>query len=321
MVSQGISPRTHPPAKPGLRPKREKILLCGESLAGKSWAWVQIAQEMFEQDESRPKAQRRRLFLIDTEDSAQKFLGEDEAFEHLYFENDGNVYPYPSPTFGDSASAVHTVLQQANRPSDWVVIDVVNRWNEQAQQFVAMSQNGDLDNLWWARALEGKGFGAFDTNKWNSAKRAHDALLTPLIYQCPANVLFLTHINQYVAFREKTPIRSIFDWVDAKPEARDSVSKLADTIIFVWGQPVTVNEQTGQTIIHRQLCVAKDRSQPYAILEDYDMNFLTKLREIRAAGKMPENATPEIIAALQAKRQAELEAAAKLEEETAEQGA
>ena len=294
-----IQPRAYTAAKPGLRPIREKILLAGESLSGKSWAWVQIAQEMFEQDKSRPAAQKRRLFLIDTDDASQKFLTPGEDFAHLYFEAGGPVYPVYAGTFAESAAAVHYVLQQAKRPSDWVVIDVANRWNDQAQEFVAASQNKDLETLWWERAASNQGFGAFNPNQWNSAKRAHDALVMPLIYQCPANVLFLTHISQYVTFREKTPIRSIFDWIGAKPEARDSISKLVDTILFVWGQPVTINEKEGTSFIRRQIAVAKDRGQPYAIITDYDKNFYQKLRDVRAEGHKPENATPEIIALLE----------------------
>ena len=310
--TSGISPRSYTPAKPGLRPRREKILLCGESLAGKSWAWAQIAQEMFDHDKDRTPGQRRRLFLIDTDDTAQKFLGPDEPFEHLYFDNGGNIFPVSASTFPESASAIHYVLQQANRPTDWVVVDVVNRWNDQAQEMVATQQNKQLDDLWWQRSLEGAGFGAFNPNQWNAAKRAHDALLQPLIYQCPSNILLLTHIAQYVEFREKSPVRSMFDTIKAKPEARDSVSKLVDTITFVWSEPVKVNDN--ESYMRRRIYVAKDRSQPYNILEDYDKNFLTKMKEIRAIGKMPENATPEIIAAVEA-IQKEKEAAEQIKDE------
>ena len=300
-----ISPEAFSPLQPSLPQKRERILLAGDSNTGKSFGWVQIAQTMFEEDAD--KDEKRKVIVVDTDGTTPTFLGPGEDFEYLYHANGGNVFPLQAQEFELSVRAVGYIMQQA-KPNDWVAVDLVTRWNDQAQLHVAKEHGISLDDMWMKRAVNEEGFGAFNPGQWNQVKRAHDILLSRLDRNIHSNLLYLSHINEYADYHADRQVKATFDHLKMRPDARPSVYKAVNTVLILWTEVMTSGSGTNKrNIRNRLLHVLKDRGQPYEITEDYDRNFYTKLQEIRATHQQPKNPTPEMIAA--ARRQAQLEAA------------
>ena len=303
MVSPVASPRSMQTLMPMLGVDRERILICGDSWAGKSFAWLQIAQRMFEEDKERSIAQRRKVFVVDTGNAAVKFLGDGREFDHLYFRNDGNVYPFTANTYKEYGGSVRYILENA-RGTDWVALDTIGQLNEYAQHEVAKIKSAQLADI----RVSKDSFGGFEPSEWNMVKRFHDSIINALDTECKSHLLFLAHIAPYIEFhaKKKPIVLAMFDEVGMKPDARESVYKLADTVLFVWTRTVTV--QSGKNYKKRSIFVLKDRGEPYDIEDIYDMNVIEKLIEIRGKSIRPTNATPEIIAAIKEQERLDAEA-------------
>jgi hypothetical protein len=288
-----IAPESYAPTQPHLLDPRESILLCGDSFAGKSFAWAMIAQRLYDEDAEKPADKRRKVFVIDTDNTTAKFLGPGYEFAHLYYQNGGNVYPFPATNYDESAGAVSYIMKN-HKQNDWVAVDVVSRWNDQTRQFIGARKGIVVEDARVERGIRGLGFGEFDPNTWNLVNITHDTLLGRLVYSCKANLLLLTHITDYVDTRENREVMVLFDQVGVKPEGRKTIYKLVDTVIFIWSQRFIQRDERNRRrstghYTRRRLSVVKDRGEPYNISEDYDKFFLDKLQEIRASGVRPEN--------------------------------
>jgi hypothetical protein len=281
-----VAPESYPPAQPQLIAPREKMLVCGDSYAGKSYTWAQIAERMFLEDKGKPQAQRRSVFVIDTDLTTPKFLGPGFEFEHLYFGNGGNVYPYPATTYAESASAVAGIMAKQRR-DDWIAVDVVNRWNDQVRETVAHQKGFEREDKAVERLQKQQGFGEFDNSGWTLVGIAHDSLVGRLIFRCEAHLLLLSHLTDYVDIREKRDLMLLFDQVGVKPQARPSVYKAVDTVVVLWARVLVPRNERGARLtterarIQRVIQVIKDRGEPYAIRDEFDKDFYTKLQEIR----------------------------------------
>ena len=295
MVRVAAAPESFPQLKPSLGTEREKILLCGDSFSGKSFAWIQLAQKLYEEDKNRPDPQKRRVFVLDTNESATKFLGDGREFAHLYHANGGNVYVFQCTDYEKSAGGIHYIFRMkvSLRASDWIVVDVANDWDDQSQDHIAQIEGARLDDL---RAQ--KAFGGFEPQQWNSVKRQHDALINALLKRCKSNLLMLSHIKPIVDhYNRNQVIKALFDDIGMKPQTRDYVYKQLDTVMFVWSRSIKVNNKN---FVRRYMHIRKDRGETFNITEEFGKtpetsNVLTELKRIRAEGHPPENASADII--------------------------
>jgi hypothetical protein len=270
-------------------------LLAGDSITGKSTAWLEMAQQEF------TAGSGVRFFVLDTEDGLGAYLDEDGPYAHLYFEEEnGNVYPYTTLSWEEIAGSTHDIFaNQRPRRGDWVIIDVADRMYDYAQLIISEQPQlamGNLDDTVVSRGLNKQGFGAFDGGDWNLVSRTHDSVMNELM-ATEANIMALVHVTDYVVNREKRTTQVMFDSVGVKPRGRPTLPSIMDTVCVIWSrQHIPMNErgqrQKGaKSYTERMMFVGKDRGKSFQVIDRFDLSFWDKLKEIRAKKLMPENIT------------------------------
>lgn len=267
--SSKISTLTSTGSRPRLLAPREKIHLLGDTVAGKSFAYVQEASDT-QQAALEANIDPAHYWVVDTDDTMSKFIWPGYAFEHLSFTRDnGNMYPFPCFTLSDVRQAIKTIIDDADVPrGDWAVVDVVQRVYEYAQRHVALSSGKDLDDEWMARTNRGAGFGAFEGGDWNIVRRAFEACVYRLFDHWRGNVLLVQHIKPIVAHFDKPndpktkrrEMMTLFGELGYKPDGAPNLVTAMDTVIVVWAvrEPQGI---TGELKVVRKFRVLKDRGE------------------------------------------------------------
>lgn len=285
MSPTGPGARTN--IRPVLNPKREKILLVGDTVSGKSYAYMRLAKSEFDnaQESSR---QPKRFFILDTDDTMPSFLNDGDEFDYLYSGNGGNVYPYPSANWDELRDAYATIRAQAE-PGDWIVFDLASRVYDMAMGLVAKIKGLDLSNVTLQRAMDGKGFGAFDASAWNLVTTTFESVIKDAMLMTRSNILCLQHITEIIDVPGREGKREqmlLFDSIGLKPKGAPTIAGMADTVMMLWAirqinrgeRNVRLNARTV-----RSLAVLKDRGRDMFLRADYDRDAFTMLNELRAS--------------------------------------
>lgn len=299
-----VNPAAYNPTPPKLRKKRERILLAGDSTVGKSYLLFQMAEAEYQKHKADPDYVMARFFLLDLDDTAPAYLDEDEGdFRHLYFENGGNVYPYYVPEFEAIAGAVQDILvNQKPTRRDWIFLDPADRFYEQTQEVVGRMPeiNVDVAQAAVERAVKRQGFGAFQGEQWNIVSRVHDSILASLTQNTDANLMFITHLTDYVDVREKRQAMVLFDNVGVKPKGRPTLPEVFETVIVMWAVQHIPRDEKGnrmrgvKSYIERFIYIAKDRGRPFGVTYSMGPAFWESLKDARRANLMPSTIeTPE----------------------------
>lgn len=244
---------------PSLNTPKERILLAGDTNSGKSYAYMQIARRL--------KDRGKRMWVIDTDDTAPTFLAPGYEFEDLYFENGGNVYPFYAPDWPTLVKAANYVVQHGAE-GDWVVIDLASSAYALAQQYIADLKGLNLNDEVARRlgALPGQkkqGFGAFDADTWALVTRTYEATMRPLVNSPKLNFLGLAHVTemQTKAGRETREPILLFDQLGLKPTGVGKLVKMVNTCAVLWSvRPLDENKNSSPKI-SRLMTVVKDRGE------------------------------------------------------------
>lgn len=274
---------------PSLRPARVKMQIAGDSNSGKTFAYLMKAQtELVKAREA--GVEPPYFFVIDTDDTLPVFLNTGYEFEHLYVENGGNVVPCPAFDWASFASAVRYAQSNA-KMDDWIVVDVINRAYDYAQEFIAQKYNLVLEDEIAERSGLGGGkrlgFGAFDADKWQLVTLTFEAVIKPIIQSQKTHSIFVSHITdmQSDAGREKREPMVLFDQLGVKPRGAPKIPGLVNTIVFLWNVRAIQKNERGQRVkaeTVRNLTIVKDRGNVVYWSDVYDKDLFAKLDEIRA---------------------------------------
>lgn len=281
-----VDPRTSArTVRPILRARRERMLLGGDTVAGKTYAWLRRCK----QDYDRTIGTSQRMptwFVLDTDDSMPSALGEGEEFEQLYYERGGPIRPYPAFTWDESAAAVGTILKEAQR-GDWIVIDLSNRLYDQAQNKVAQIRGKSLVNEKIDRAIRKQGFGAFNSDDWGMVTQIFDNVIDQLMYQTEANLIFVSHITDVVNAKnraEKREVMVLFDQLGMKTRGAPKLPGTVDTIVILWAVKRFMKDDGGRVVgsqIARHATTLKDRGREAYSDDIYGQDFFDVFYEAR----------------------------------------
>jgi len=205
--------------RPRLRPIRERIQLCGDANSGKTYAYLRLARKKLEDARTNGR-EPEKFFVVDTDDTMPAFLNEGCEFSDLYYENGGNVYPYPAFSWDEAGATIGTICREA-KEGDWVIVDVINRLYDQAQRRVAEQKGIVVTDAAFARGLNHSGFGAFGADEWNLVTLIFNATVGRLLQNGNVNVIFVQHTTEVQPHtrerRDICPVRSA--WFEAKGRA------------------------------------------------------------------------------------------------------
>lgn len=263
----------------GVRRQRERIQIVGDFNSGKTFAVLQEADREFR--ENGPNA--AKFFWIDMDDTMSSYLNEECDFEHLNFENGGNVYPVFAGDWDHYAAAVKLVRSMA-KDGDWVVQDTIGRAYEYAQEKIAIKKGLNIDDAVVNRGLAKKGFGAFDGDTWNLVNRTFEAALKPLLFQTGLNLVFISHVGDLQDGREKRQVLTMFDQVGLKPRGAPKIPGMANTVVFLWLVRKIRRDENKKRIdaqtVH-MMTIVKDHGKFAYAEEPYGHDFFAQLRKIR----------------------------------------
>lgn len=303
----GISPSTAGRiVRPSIGVPRERIMLLGDTVSGKTYAELKLAERKMNEAIAEEKPVPK-FYVIDTDDALSTMLGPGCEFEHLYFDNGGNVYPYTCFSYDEIREALGSIIKN-EKPlrHDWVCIDVINRVYERAQDLVASVRNKNLDDAAFQRMREGKGFGAFEPNDWNLVNRAYNTIQNTLAFQMQANILLCCHIKPIIDVEgwERRENLALFDAIGMRPEGSSRAVGTMDTAIAIWAKRIIRregNRRVGQAQTVRYMWVAKDRGR--GIVSDrmtFDTDMWETFYDYRTTSPKSANITdPKSVAAFE----------------------
>ncbi len=247
--------------RPGLNSPKERVLLAGDTNSGKSYAYMQVAQRHFEQ------GLPTKFWILDTDDTAPTFLAEGYEFEHLYFENGGNCYPFYSGDWPTLVKAANHVVRESSR-DDWVILDLASSAYALAQYYIADLKGLNLNDEVARRlglSTSGKklGFGAFDSDTWALVTRTYEATMRPLVNSPKLNFIGLAHVTDMMtkAGRETREPILLFDQLGMKPTGVGKLVKMVNTAIVLWSVRPMDQDRNSSPTISRFMTVVKDRSE------------------------------------------------------------
>lgn len=281
--------------QPRLRPAREKIMIMGDTVSGKSYAYMRLARQKFEEWQELikeyPDAPMPRFFVLDTDDTMPTFLNEGDEFEDLYHKNGGNVFPYPATSWAESRQA-YASITRAMKPNsnDWLVIDVGNRLYTQAQDVVAHQFGIDVTDATIERLKNRQGFGAFNTDQWQMITRAFNSIVEHAIMELPCNVIYVSHITEVQDIRQRPEKREtllVFDELGFKPANAPRVPGMMNTVVVLWAVRRIIRDEDkvskpkigAETIRH--VTMVKDRGKDAFGDFIYDRDLFKQLPIIR----------------------------------------
>ncbi len=288
--SNQISPEsTTGKVRPRLKTPKERIIVAGDVYCGKSYLYMRMAEKAFQEDKD--KDTKRKFFYLDLDDTTPTFMGEDCEFEHLYCENGGNVYPFPSESWSDSAKAYRQIVDDGVE-GDWLNIDTIGRLYEQSQAKTAMDLGINIDDAAYERGKANQGFGAFDGNQWNLVGRVLGAILNHAVYQSKINLMLTAHLRDVVEARAKRENLTMYQQIGFEPIGPPRMHGMMRTIVFLWANRVVSKEgnKVVSSRIARHLTVVKDRGGPMYMDTEYDQDGWETLKQVRRESSVAKRA-------------------------------
>lgn len=320
-----VSPSAQPGlVQPSLRRPRERILVGGDTVTGKTYAYLRMALNSLRKSKEQG-TYPSKFFVLDTDDKLSKYMptvydlweaGHDlrdpqiqkdlwdlvdsgaNDFSVLYCGVGGNLYPYPSLTWNESSAATASILASCTR-EDWVVIDVVNRIYEQAQNlWAAAKQHSTVeDRLIQARLENPKSqeasFGGFDPGDWNTIQRIHNTIINPLYLGSQANLLFLSHIRAVNEHQETREGLLLFDAIGMEPNCANALKSLMDTIVILWSRYRIPRDErkrrVGSAYVERFMTIPKDHGRAYMTTHRFGEDFWEDFQAARRVRNYPQN--------------------------------
>jgi hypothetical protein len=289
-----VSVDTARPRYSHLRDKRERIQICGDSNAGKTFAWLtEMARRMalaLESDTRIPQA-----YVLDTDDTMPAMLEPGADFHGLYVEDGGNVHVFPCDSWGDIVGSLQSI-KKVLQPGDFIVFDVVNQAYDLAVAEVAKSYGIDVASETFRRIQTKEGFGAFPAEIWNAVTVIFDGAIRQ-VTNSVAHVIFVQHVSDYVEQRSTREVTLMFDQIGIKPQGAKKISRIANTVVFLWTIRAIQKDERGRrpkerpTSIIRKMTIVKDRGKLAYADEIYDKLFFEKLEEVRSRAVTTTNIT------------------------------
>ena len=247
--------------RPGLNSPKERILLAGDTNSGKSYAYMQIADRHFR------AGLPTKFWILDTGDTAPIFLAPGYEFEHLYFANGGNCYPFFTGDWPTLVKAANHIVQNSAK-DDWVILDLASDAYSLAQQYIAEVKGLNLNDevarrLGLAPNSKKLGFGAFDSDTWQLVTRTYEATLRPLVNSPKLNFIGLAHVTDMMtkAGRETREPILLFDQLGMKPTGVGKLVKWANSCVVLWSVRPLDSDKNSSPKISRYMTVVKDRSE------------------------------------------------------------
>jgi hypothetical protein len=170
--------------------RRERILIYGSFKTGKSFNWLDIARA------HHTAGNKGKFYVIDTDFGAHKLLSEG----YDYLEDEGVIKIYNPLDFRDILDASKDIYRSAKR-GDWIVIDMLNYFWEEAQEFYIRNVFGeDPENYFLQmrqevvakKGKDSRSFGGQEGTDWGFITKIYKQAEFPLTMKSAANVLSIT---------------------------------------------------------------------------------------------------------------------------------
>ena len=230
-----------------------------------------------------------KFYYIDTDDTCPAFLSDGCEFDYLYYENGGNVYPYPAFEWNGVALAVKDAYDR-HKGGDFIVLDRVNDVYEYACTKIADMRGINITDTAVARQMgeRKQGFGAFTPDDWVNARRVFNSVADLILKHSDAHAIFTCAIKEIipVAGRERQDVLLTFDNLGFKPDGAPRLPAMMETICFLWAARKMPKDErgksTGANYTARYITLLKDRGVTGDIVtENYDKDFHLGLQELR----------------------------------------
>ena len=178
--------------------RRERILIYGDAGQGKSYAWLSILLE------ARDKGYDGTFYIIDSDNTWEPFRDEYDLYD---LEDEGLVEVF-EPADMDEALKISAELTKKARRGDWIIIDMIGWFWEEAQDHYTRGVYGyDPADYFIVMRQEvqeakekGKGssreFGGHDGKDWVWIKKVYRQFLDPLRRRSKAHMLVVTGEKQ-----------------------------------------------------------------------------------------------------------------------------
>ncbi len=251
-------------------PRRERILAYGSPGAGKTRAWLSIA-DLYVKTNSPGK-----FYVIDTDDtywaSVEEFpkVAEAEIVETL------SVYDWTAMT-----DAAKEFAAKAG-PDDWIVCDLFDKGWEEVQNYYSEQAFGQdkgdffLDlkrRLEASKKTKGDQPGFEGWTDWTTIKALHARWANNVLYRHKAHVFLATSSKAISRKTDKKDIIQAFGHIGAKPAGEKGLAAHGVNTVMMLSQAKTGEEWTMDT--------AKDRGgrepQLNVRLHGFGMDYLVKV--------------------------------------------
>lgn len=273
---------------PRMRKPRERWLLAGDSATGKSHAYLTKARA--EMRKAKAAGKRPPAFwVIDTNDTLPKFLSPGCEFEDLAFDAGGNVYPFPCFNWEDITKSWNYIRDKGAQ-DDWLIIDLASQAYDHAQYRVAEARGKILDEEAFQRAIQNKGFGAFDASDWGAIKQIYEGFINSAFNNARFNVIAVSHLKDIVDVegRNKREGLVLFDDIGLAPKGPQILYQLPDTVLLLYAYRIIPRDNRGRRLAGNEktarfMNVVKDRGIPVKARYAYDSDLFDTMEDIREA--------------------------------------
>ena len=237
---------------------KERILLIGPPGAGKSTAWLKIAQ-----------------LAQTTQSPAQFWVGDTDLAVTRMLESEypslANVRLHTLFDWPDYMRFVDTVRQQS-QPDDWVIIDLLDpAWEAVQSYYIQQVFGEDIDSFFLEhRKNMKKGEGALDGWKdWGVINKMYKAFSNKLFFGIDRHILATAKVEK-VSEQDTKEVRSIYGPYGVKPKGQKETSHAFHTVMLLtFAKP-------GEWYIN----TIKDRGRaPYSgtLINNFALDYLIKV--------------------------------------------
>jgi len=240
-------------------PVLERILVCGVTGSGKTWAWLKMAEAL--------KPTGALFRCLDTDNAVEYMLH--TRFSHLLPENNGNVFVHDAfdwpeyrlgmkwalqqPLSKEEMSKLSTSQLKAYRipvkPSDWVVIDMVdNAWNTVQRYFTTEVFQEEMGDYFLEARKIIRSRGDKDAKgkpvrsilpealkgwvDWTVINRLYDDFILPLAYRSKCHVYATTKVERLDSSSSDPEVQTLFGDVGIRPAGQKRLGHQMHTVLL-----------------------------------------------------------------------------------------
>ena len=221
----------------------ESILVIGAPGAGKSTAWLSIA------DLHQKRGSPSRFYVLDSDLAMPRMLA--EGYPHLT-----NVHAEPVFTWPEYKSVLHDAIRKV-QPHDWLVVDMLDpSWDAVQSYYIEEIFDKDPDEFFLSarKAMKGKNLQALDGWKdWSVINRLYKTWTNSLIFQSRCHVFCTAKVSPVDTQEDSKEVRAMFGAYGVKPKGQKDLPYLFHTVLLL-NQGAQGGQWVGNTI--------KDRTRP-----------------------------------------------------------